>query len=99
MDLYVRMGRRYRPATAEQVREVAAAYQLDQFPQGTVIRSPMDAKALVASQLSGLESEHFGAGRGPGSSLDDGGSLRAGVSPLPRRARLRFRLTTSLAGC
>ncbi len=61
MDLYVRMGRRYRLAMPEQVLEVAAAYQLDQFPQGTVIRSPMDAKALVASQLSGLESEHFGA--------------------------------------
>lgn len=61
MDLYVRMGRRYRPATAEQVLEVAAAYHLEQFPQGSVIRSPLDAKALVASQLRGLESEHFGA--------------------------------------
>ena len=61
MDLYVRMGRRYKLAMPEHVLEVAAAYQLDQFPQGTVIRSPMDAKALVASQLSGLESEHFGA--------------------------------------
>ena len=61
MDLYVRTGRRYRPAAPEQVLEVAAAYQLDRFPQGAVIRSPMDAKALVASQLSGLESEHFGA--------------------------------------
>ena len=61
MDLYVRTGRRYRPAMPEQVLEVAAAYQLDHFPEGAVIRSPMDAKDLVASQLRGLESEHFGA--------------------------------------
>ena len=61
MDLYVRIGRRYRLAMPEHVLEVAAAYQLDQLPQGTVISSPMDAKALVASQLRGLESEHFGA--------------------------------------
>ena len=61
MDLYVRAGRRYRPASRQQVFEVAAAYELDQFASGTLISSPLDAKALVASQLRGLESEHFGA--------------------------------------
>ena len=61
MDLYVRTGRRYRAASRQQVLETAAVYELEQFPQGTIIRSPMDAKALVVAQLRGLESEHFGA--------------------------------------
>ncbi len=61
MELFIRSGRRYSPATPEQVLEAVAQYHLDQFPQGSPIRSPLDAKALVAAQLRGLESEHFGA--------------------------------------
>jgi DNA repair protein RadC len=60
MHLYVRSGRRYRPAPRQHVLEVAAAYQLEQFPNGSLIRSPSDAKTLVATQLRGLASEHFG---------------------------------------
>jgi len=60
MDLYVRTGRSYRLASRQRVLEAAAAYRLDEFPEGRVIHSPLDAKALVASQLRGLESEHFG---------------------------------------
>jgi DNA repair protein RadC len=60
MNLYVRSGSCYQPASRQQVLELAAAYQLDQFAAGALIRSPLDAKGLVASQLRGLESEHFG---------------------------------------
>lgn len=60
MDLYVRAGRRYRPASKEHVLEVAAGYQLSQYADGVVVSSPSDAKTLVASQLRGLESEQFG---------------------------------------
>src|SRR4026207_1101277 len=60
MHLYVRCGRRYQPASRQHVLEVAAAYQLEQFPNGCLIRSPSDAKTLVATQLRGLASEHFG---------------------------------------
>jgi DNA repair protein RadC len=61
MDLYIRHGRRYSQATAEQVLEAAAHYQLNRFSQGTPIRAPADAKVFVASQLRHLEDEHFGA--------------------------------------
>jgi DNA repair protein RadC len=60
MHLYVRSGRRYQPASRQHVLEVAAAYQLEQFPSGCLIRSPSDARTLVATQLRGLDSEHFG---------------------------------------
>ncbi len=39
MDLYVRTGRRYRPAAPEQVLEVAAAYQLDHLVVGREVIS------------------------------------------------------------
>ena len=61
MEFFIRSGRRYRPASPEQVLEAVAQYHLDQCPQGTPIRSPLDAKELVAAQLRHLESEHFGA--------------------------------------
>ena len=59
MEFFVRAGRRYRRASPEKILEVAAAYQLEQFATGAMIKSPLDAKALVASQLRHLDAEHF----------------------------------------